>query len=329
MTEIEADKLIWMYRRMLLIRALEEQAKELFMAGKLPGFLHSQIGQEAVPVGVCAALHGDDYITSTHRGHGDVIAKGARVDRMMAELFGKETGYCRAKGGSMHIADFSLGIMGANGIVGGGIPIAAGIGLSIQMRRTDQVVACFFGDGASNQGSFHEALNLGAVWSLPVVYVCQNNQYAESTPQTAHQRIQDVATRAQAYGIPGVVVDGNDVVAVHEVAQEAIGNARAGRGPALIEAKTYRRLGHYVGDPALYRPKEEEEHWTQRDPIGICRSYLLKTGILTSTQSTALEGEVRAEVEEAVAFAVRSPDPAPEEALQDVYVGWSWEGKRL
>lgn len=326
---VEAEKLIWMYRRMMDIRAFEERAIELFKAGELPGFLHSQLGQEAVPVGVCAALRDDDYITSTHRGHGDVIAKGARMDRMMAELFGKETGYCRGKGGSMHIADFKLGIMGANGIVGGSIPIATGVGVSIQMQRTDQVVVCFFGDGAANQGSFHEALNLASTWNLPVVYVCQNNQYAESTPQRTHQKIEDIAVRAKAYDMPGVVVDGNDVVAVYKTAGEAIDRARAGGGPTLIEAKTYRRLGHYVGDPAVYRPREELEYWEARDPIDIHRARLLEMGILTDEEIRTIEDQARAAVEEAVAYARKSPDPAPEEALEDVYSGWTWEGKRL
>ncbi|MFQ5856137.1 MAG: thiamine pyrophosphate-dependent dehydrogenase E1 component subunit alpha [Anaerolineae bacterium] len=326
---VEADKLIWMYRRLVSIRAFEERAIELFKAGELPGFLHSQIGQEAVPVGVCAALRDDDYITSTHRGHGDVIAKGARLDRMMAELYGKEPGYCRGKGGSMHIADFKLGIMGANGIVGGSIPIATGVGVSIQMQGTDQVVVCFFGDGGANQGSFHEALNLASTWNLPVVYICQNNQYAESTPQMTHQKIKDIAVRAKAYEMPGTAVDGNDVVAVYETAQGAVDRARAGEGPTLIEAKTYRILGHYVGDPGVYRPEGEVEYWKTRDPIEIHRARLLDQDILTIEEIQATEDEARTAVEEAVAFARQSPDPGLEEALEDVYSGWTWEGKRL
>lgn len=326
---VEAEKLTWMYRRMMAIRAFEEKAIELFKAGELPGFLHSQIGQEAIPVGVCAALRDDDYITSTHRGHGDVIAKGAHLDRMMAELFAKETGYCRGKGGSMHIADFKLGIMGANGIVGGSIPIATGVGVSIQRRKTDQVAVCFFGDGASNQGSFHEALNLASTWNLPVVYVCQNNQYAESTPQETHQKIEDIAVRAKAYDIPGVVADGNDVVAMYEAAQEAIDRARTNKGPTLIEAKTYRKLGHYVGDPAVYRPREEVEYWETRDPIEIHRARLLEMDILTAQAVESIEDEARSEVEEAVALARQSPDPAPDKALEDVFNGWTWEGEKL
>jgi len=327
--DVEAEKLIWIYQRMVEIRAFEEKARDLFAAGQLPGFLHSEIGQEAVPVGVCAALRDGDYITSTHRGHGDVIAKGACLNRMMAELFGKETGYCRGKGGSMHIADFELGIMGANGIVGGSIPIATGIGVSIQMRRTEQVVVCFFGDGASNQGSFHEALNLASVWDLPVVYVCQNNQYAESTAQKAHQKVKDIAYRAKAYDMPGVVVDGNDAVAVYERARQAVERCRTGGGPTLLEAKTYRILGHYVGDPAVYRSKQELAYWKERDPIEIHRARLLHNGTITVEDMQAIEDRAQAAVEEAVVFARQSPDPVPEEALKDLYSGWTWEGERL
>jgi TPP-dependent pyruvate/acetoin dehydrogenase alpha subunit len=326
---VPANKRLWMYQRMVTIRAFEEKAIELFKAAELPGFLHSQIGQEAVPVGACAALRDDDYVTSTHRGHGDVIAKGARLDRMMAELYAKETGYCRGKGGSMHIADFSLGIMGANGIVGGSIPIATGIGVSIQMRRTDQVAVCFFGDGGSNEGSFHESLNMASTWNLPVIYVCQNNQYAESTPKRTHQKIADIAVRATAYDMPGVTVDGNDVVAVYEVVQAAVDRARAGGGPSLIDAKTYRRLGHYVGDAAVYRPKEELEYWEARDPIETCRRHLLETGLSTSTEARAIEDAARAAVEDAVVHARQAPSPAPDEALEDVYSGWDWQGQRL
>lgn len=326
---VHADKRLWMYQRMVTIRAFEEKAIELFKAAELPGFLHSQIGQEAVPVGTCAALRDDDYVTSTHRGHGDVIAKGARLDRMMAELYGKETGYCRGKGGSMHIADFTLGIMGANGIVGGSIPIATGIGLSIQIRDTDQVVACFFGDGGSNEGSFHESLNMASTWDLPVIYVCQNNEYAESTPRRTHQKISDIAIRAAGYGMPGVVVDGNDVVAVYEGVRAAVERARTGGGPTLIEAKTYRRLGHYVGDAAVYRPKEELEFWQARDPIEICRRHLLETGLATGAEVRAIDASAQAAIEEAVAYGRHSPSPAPDAALEDVYSGWSWEGKRL
>jgi TPP-dependent pyruvate/acetoin dehydrogenase alpha subunit len=318
-----------MYQRMMTIRAFEQKVIELFKAAELPGFLHSQIGQEAVPVGACAALRDEDYITSTHRGHGDVIAKGARLDRMMAELYAKETGYCGGKGGSMHIADFSLGIIGANGVVGGSIPIATGIGLSIQMRATDQVIVCFFGDGASNEGSFHESLNMASLWNLPVIYVCQNNQYAESTPRKTHQKVEDIAVRAAAYDIPGIVVDGNDVLAVHQSVKSAVDRARADGGPCLIEAKTYRRLGHYVGDTAEYRINGEIEHWEARDPIEICRRHLVENGQSTASELRIIDDATRTVVEEAAAWARQQSDPGPDEALENVYSGWSWDGKRI
>jgi TPP-dependent pyruvate/acetoin dehydrogenase alpha subunit len=315
---VTREQLLELYRRMWLIRAFEERAIELFTAGELPGFIHSQIGQEAVCVGACANLRPDDYLTTTHRGHGDLIAKGARLDRMMAELFAKETGYCRGKGGSMHIADFSLGVLGANGIVGAGLPIATGAALSAQLRGTDQVALSSFGDGATNIGAFHEALNLAAVWQLPVVFLCQNNEYAESTPRLAHQRVANVADRAAAYGMPGAVVDGMDVVAVHGVVREAVERARAGGGPTLVEAKTYRFLGHYVGDTDVYRTKEEVAEWRERDPILAFRAKLAGDGVL-SPGDDEVEAEARAAVEEAVEFARRS-DPAPvAAAFEDVY----------
>ena len=317
--EISNERLVWMYRKMVEIRVFEEETSQLFRTGELPGFLHAYIGQEAVPVGVCANLRDDDYITSTHRGHGEVIAKGARLDRMAAELFGKETGYCRGKGGSMHIADFSIGILGANGIVGAGLPIANGAGLSAKLRGTDQVTVCFFGDGASNQGAFHEALNLASIWDLPVIFVCVNNQYAQSTPQWQHQRVRDISVRAQAYAIPGVTVDGNDVLAVYEAAREAVARARAGLGPTLLEAKTYRWLGHHTGDPGVYRPAEEVAEWRKRCPIERYRNYLLERGILTPEKIEEIHSEVQRAMAEALEFARRSPSPRPEEALEDIY----------
>jgi pyruvate dehydrogenase E1 component alpha subunit len=318
---IDDDTLYKLYHTMLRIRLFEQRIMELFQQGRLPGFLHVSIGQEAVPTGVCAHLRANDYISSTHRGHGDVIAKGARLDRMMAELYGKKTGYCKGKGGSMHIADLELGILGANGIVGAGIPIATGTALAFKMRRTDQVAVCFFGDGASNTGAFHEGLNLASVWNLPVVFVCQNNQYAESTPQRVHQKIKDIAVRAVAYDIPGETVDGMDVLEVYRVAGEAIARARAGGGPTLIECKTYRFYGHYVGDPGTaYRRPEEVEEWRRRDPIASLARRLLAEGKATEAKLQAIEAAVQRELEEAIRFAEASPEPDPEEALQDVYV---------
>ncbi|MEZ5101453.1 MAG: thiamine pyrophosphate-dependent dehydrogenase E1 component subunit alpha [Thermoleophilia bacterium] len=318
-TDGEGPALVELLRRMWEIRAFEERTIELFTAGELPGFLHSQVGQEATCVGACAPLRPDDYITSTHRGHGDLIAKGGSLDRMMAELYAKETGYCRGKGGSMHIFDFSLGVLGANGIVGAGLPIATGAALSAKLRGTDQVAVSFFGDGATNEGAFHEALNLASVWQLPVVFVCQNNQYAESTPRRVHQRVEDIATRASAYDMPGVSVDGMDVLAVREVVGAAVERARAGGGPALVEAKTYRFYGHYVGDPEPYRTREEVAIWRERDPVLTFERRLLDGGVLAEAEVEALRANVRERVEAAVRFARESPEPGDEVAFEDVY----------
>jgi len=319
MAEIKDKKLVEMYQKMLEIRYFEEAAMELFQAGKLPGFLHSYLGEEAVAVGVCSALRKDDYVTSTHRGHGHVIAKGARLDKMMAELFAKKTGYCKGKGGSMHIADFSIGIVGATGIVGSGIPVATGVALACKMRRSGQVVACFFGDGASNTGAFHEGLNLASVWDLPVIFVCENNQYAESTPQREHQKIKDVSIRAISYGIPGLNVDGNDVVAVFNAARKAVERAREGEGPTLIECKTYRWMGHYIGDPAYYRSKGEVEGWKEKCPIKRLRKRLVEEKVLSEDETAQIEEDVKAKIKKAISFAENSPDPLPEDALKDIF----------
>ncbi len=320
MLAIDQATLHKLYHTMVRIRLFEQRIMELFQQGRLPGFLHVSIGQEAVPTGVCAHLRSNDYISSTHRGHGDVIAKGARLDRMMAELYGKKTGYCKGKGGSMHIADLELGILGANGIVGAGIPIATGTALAFKMRRTDQVAVCFFGDGGANTGAFHEGLNLASVWNLPVVFVCQNNQYAESTPQRVHQKIKDIAVRAMAYDIPGETVDGMDVLEVYRVAGDAVARARAGGGPTLVECKTYRFYGHYVGDPGTaYRRPEEVEEWKQRDPIATFARRLLAEGVTTAAELKAIEEAVQQELEAAIRFAETSPEPDLEDALQDIY----------
>jgi acetoin:2,6-dichlorophenolindophenol oxidoreductase subunit alpha len=320
MLRIDQETALKMYQTMVRIRLFEQRIMELFQQGRLPGFLHVSIGQEAVPTGACAHLRPDDYISSTHRGHGDVIAKGARLDRMMAELYGKKTGYCKGKGGSMHIADLELGILGANGIVGAGIPIATGTALAFKMRRTDQVAVCFFGDGGSNTGAFHEGLNLASVWNLPVVFVCENNQFAESTPQRVHQKIKDIAVRSVAYDIPGETVDGMDVLEVHRVVGEAVARARAGGGPTLVECKTYRFYGHYVGDPGTaYRRPEEIEEWKQRDPIPSFARRLVAEGMTTEAELQAIEAAVQRELEDAIQFAEASPDPDLEEALEDIY----------
>ena len=319
---IPNTKLLDMYMKLTLIRHFEEKAVELFLKGVLPGFLHSSLGQEAVSVGACSALREDDYMISTHRGHGDIIAKGARVDLMMAELFAKKTGYCKGKGGSMHIADLDLGILGASGIVGAGLPIINGAALACQLKGTDQVSLCFFGDGASNTGSFHEGLNMASVWNLPVIFICQNNLYAESTPQRIHQKVQDISIRGGSYGIPGVSVDGNDVIAVYEATSEAVERARKGLGPTLIECKTYRWLGHYVGDPSTtYRTKEEVEEWKKRDPLKLYQTNLLKRRVCSEKDLYDIDQRIEKEIEEAVKFAQSSPDPNPEDALEDVYIG--------
>ena len=313
------EKLVEMYRKMFEIRSFEEKVFELYAQNMVPGTIHLYAGEEAVAVGVCSNLRKDDYITSTHRGHGHCIAKGADPKRIMAEILGKKTGYCKGKGGSMHIADFKVGMLGATAVVGAGIPIATGAGLSIKLRGTDQVVACFFGEGASNQGTFHEGINMAAIWKLPVIFVCENNLYAMGTRQSRVMLIENIADRAASYGIPGVTVDGNDVLAVYEAAREAVERARRGEGPTLIECKTYRHKGHSRVDPAKYRPKEEVEEWLRKDPIKRLREKLLQTNVLAEEEIQRVEEEVSAEIEEAVKFAVESPYPAPEEALEDVY----------
>jgi len=316
---ITKDTLVYMFRTMVEIRLFEEKVFDLYAQNLVPGTIHLYAGEEAVAVGVCSNLRKDDYITSTHRGHGHCIAKGADLKRTMAEILGKKTGYCKGKGGSMHIADFSIGMLGATAVVGAGIPIAVGAGLSIALRKTDQVVACFFGEGASNQGTFHEGINMAAIWQLPVIFVCENNLYAMGTRQSRVMLIENIADRAAAYGIPGVVVDGNDVLAVYEATRKAVERARRGGGPTLIECKTYRHKGHSRVDPARYRPKEEVEEWLAKDPIKRFKERLLQEAVLTAEEIKKIEADVAAEIEEAVRFAMESPYPTPEEALEDVY----------
>jgi pyruvate dehydrogenase E1 component alpha subunit len=319
--KFEKEKLLAMYTNMLTIRLFETRVGELFAQGKLPGFIHLYIGEEAVATGVCAHLGPTDYITSTHRGHGHLISKGGDLNLMMAELYGKRTGYCKGKGGSMHIADVDLGILGANGIVGGGPPIASGAALAIQYGGRKDVVVCFFGDGASNQGTFHEGLNMAAIWKLPVVFVCENNYYGISLSQARHQTVADIADRAKAYDVPGVAVDGNDVMAVYEAAGEAIKRAREGKGPSLVECKTYRHRGHFEGDPMVYRTKEEFEAWLKKDPVPRFEADLRDMGVLTEARIAELRKGIEAKVEAAVKFAEDSPWPEPDEILQDVYTG--------
>ena len=312
--------LIDMYKTMLRIREFDLGAREEYRGNNAFGFIHLYVGEEACAAGVCADLRPDDYITSTHRGHGHCIAKGCDVRLMMAELFGKANGYCKGKGGSMHIADFSRGIIGANGIVGAGIPIATGVGLTIKLKGTDQVCVCFFGDGASNQGTFHEALNLASLWQLPVIFVCENNCYGVSVSQKRHQPIEDISIRASAYNIPGITVDGNDALAVYETAKDAINLARRGGGPTLIECKTYRWYGHCEADADVaYRSKEEIDEWKAKCPLKRFREKLVKLDIVTEDEVGMIEKAVKDEIAEAIAFAAASPEPTCESALEDVY----------
>jgi pyruvate dehydrogenase E1 component alpha subunit len=313
------EKLVEMLTKMNEIRFFEEKVFELYAQNLVPGTVHLYAGEEAVAVGVCSNLRMDDYITSTHRGHGHCIAKGADLKRTMAEVLGKETGYCKGKGGSMHIADFSIGMLGATAVVGAGLPIAVGAGLSATLRKTDQVVACFFGEGASNQGTFHESINMASVWRLPVVFVCENNLYAMGTRQSRVMTIENIADRAIAYDIQGVCVDGNEVLAVSEAARSAVERARKGEGPTLIECKTYRHKGHSRVDPGRYRPKEEVEEWLAKDPIRRFKDWLLQTNTLREAEIQQIATEASARIEEAAKFALGSPYPNPEEALEDVY----------
>lgn len=317
----DAKTLLALYQTMVKIRHFETTAGEYFAAGKIPGFIHLSIGQEASAVGVCSVLRKDDYIATTHRGHGHIIAKGADLKPMVAELFGKATGYCKGKGGSMHIADFSLGILGANGVVAGGLPIITGAGLSIKLRKTDQVAVVFFGDGASNRGTVHEAMNMCAIWKLPVVFVLENNQYASTTPQSYACALGDICNRAAGYGFPGVAVDGNDVLAVREVAAQAVERARAGEGPTLMENKTYRYRGHFEGDPQKYRSKEEvADRQSRTDPIQRFEKMLVERKLLNKNKISQIREAIQKELEAALAFATDSPYPDPEDALEDLFV---------
>ena len=316
-------KLEKMYELMVKIRKFEEKVVDIFARGFMPGLAHLYVGEEAVAVGACSNLSKDDYISSTHRGHGHCIAKGGDVKRMMAEIFGKRTGYCKGKGGSMHIADLDIGILGATGIVGGGIPIAVGAALSARLRKTSQVVVSFFGDGASNQGTFHESLNLASVRNLPIVFVCENNLYAISTSQSKAQAIKDIAKRAVAYNMPGNVADGNDVLDVYEKVAEAVKRARRGQGPSLVECKTYRWRGHHEGDPKRgirYRSMNEVGEWEKKCPIARFKRYLLNEGLFKEAELKLIEDGIVREIEEAVEFANQGPFPDPEEILEDLFV---------
>jgi TPP-dependent pyruvate/acetoin dehydrogenase alpha subunit/pyruvate/2-oxoglutarate/acetoin dehydrogenase E1 component len=318
---MDAGALVEMLRRMLRIRLFDEAALALQQQGLLPGPMHASTGQEAAVTGACMALRDGDWMTGSHRSHGHPIAKGAALGPLMAELLGRRDGVCAGKGGSMHLADFSVGSLGESAIVGAGIPIATGAGLAARIRHGDGVCLCFFGDGASNQGAFHEALNMAAIWSLPVVYLCENNLYAATTPMRDSTAVSDVADRASAYAMPGVVVDGQDAIAVHEAVCRAVERARAGRGPSLVEAKTYRYREHADGEPIpdFYRSRDEIEAWRARDPIALHRARLAERGVLDREAAERLERAVRVEIDAAVAFAKASAPPPVEAALTDVY----------
>jgi acetoin:2,6-dichlorophenolindophenol oxidoreductase subunit alpha len=321
--DIGKDLLLEMYRKMQRIRQFEQKLKDLTIRSEIPGFIHLSIGEEATAVGICAALRPTDRITSTHRGHGHLIAKGGELKRMLAEIYGKSTGYCKGKGGSMHIVDYSLGILGANGIVGGGIPIAAGSALAAKVTKRDDVTACFFGDGAANEGTFHEGLNLAGVWKLPVIFVCENNGYQVFTSMESVTAGGSIAGRAQAYGIPGFVVDGNDVLEVYRYASEAVARARNKEGPTLLECHTYRWEGHVVGENAFggrpYRSELELNAWKARCPILQFEKRVLESGHITREELDRLIADTQAEVDAAIEFARSSPLPDPGEAGSDVF----------
>ncbi|WP_281242088.1 thiamine pyrophosphate-dependent dehydrogenase E1 component subunit alpha [Lentibacillus persicus] len=317
--EVSQDKLIDLYRQMWVIRFFDEKVDEFFAKGMIHGTTHLAVGQEASAAGACALLDNEDKITSTHRGHGHCIAKGATADRMMAELFGRTTGYCKGKGGSMHIADLDIGNLGANGIVAGGIPLAVGSALTAKMKGLDYVTVCFFGDGATNEGSFHEAVNLASIWDLPVIFVCENNLYGMSGNVNEMTNVKHIADRAAAYGIPGVVADGNDIVDMMNKSHDAIERARSGEGPTLIEAKTYRWKGHSKSDAKKYRTREEENEWKAKDPIKRYREVLIEAGILTEEKAEEIRKSAKKEIEDAVEFAENSPMPTVDDLLTDVY----------
>ncbi|MCX7026609.1 MAG: thiamine pyrophosphate-dependent dehydrogenase E1 component subunit alpha [Spirochaetes bacterium] len=318
--DLPKEEKIGLLRTMIRIRSFETRVEELFLNRKIPGFVHLYIGEEAIASGVMANLAKSDWITSTHRGHGHAIAKGAQINRMMAELFGKKTGYCKGKGGSMHIADFSIGMLGANGVVGGGYNIAVGAGMSSIIKKSGQVAACFFGDGASNRGTFHEALNLAAVWKLPVLFVNENNQWASTTPVSYATSVARIADRAKSYGIEGYTIDGNNVIEVYNAAAALVEAARKGKGPALLECVTYRIKGHFVGDPEKYRTREEvQKHFTENDPIKRYITYLEEKGVIDEAGVEAIEADAVREVAEGEKFAEESPYPEKEDAYNDLF----------
>lgn len=317
--EIEKEKLLWMYKTMVRIRVFEERIGDEFAAGKIPGFVHLSSGEEANPVGVCANLRTEDYITSNHRGHGHLIAKGLPLDIMTAEIFGKATGVNKGKAGSQHLTDMAVGCLGAEGIQGTPVPVAVGAALAAKLRSTDQVAVAFVGDGTLNTGRFHEGLNLAAAWKLPFICYCENNVWAESTNIYEATALTDISQRAVGYGIPGIAVDGNDVLAVYEAVHAAIARARRGEGPTFIEGRTCRRRGHFEGDTHLYRTQEEKDECKKRDPIPRFRKKLIEMGTLTEQEADKIDRDIKEEMGKAVKFAEDSPYPGPEELCTDEF----------
>jgi len=318
--QLPADILLTLYQKMLLIRRFEERVSTLFAKGKIPGFVHVYIGEEAVAVGTCAALNDSDYITSTHRGHGHTLAKGGDINKAMAELFGKATGYCKGKGGSMHITDMRIGMLGANGIVAGGLPIALGAAYGVsKIYGTDQVVVSFFGDGATNEGPFHEVCNIAAAWDLPLILVCENNLYAVGTRLRSVAAKENIAPRATAFGIEAEIVDGNNVLAVRSAVGRAVERARQGRGPSFIECKTWRHKGHFEGESVSYRDEDEHSYWMGRDPILLLGDALVENSVVNQAKLDEIDAMIQTEIDAAVQFAEDSSFPLPEDALEDVY----------
>jgi TPP-dependent pyruvate/acetoin dehydrogenase alpha subunit len=324
MSQPGPDALLSMYASMVRVRVFEERARELFQQGRIPGFLHTSVGQEAVAVGVAAALRADDYVLSTHRGHGHLIAKGGALRGLMAELYGKANGICHGKGGTMHIADVSVGYLGANGVLAAGCVVAPGVGLSIKQRKSDQVAVTFFGDGAANRGPFHEGINLAALWKLPVIFVCENNRWASSTAYALSTAGGTIVARAAGYGIPGESLDGNDVLAVYDAVARAVARARHGGGPSLIEAHTIRWVGHFEGDAQAYRSRDEVAEGRRRDPIARLEAVLLERRLLDTAHAARILESVAAEIEDAVVHAEASPLPRGEDALTDLFAYYPW-----
>jgi acetoin:2,6-dichlorophenolindophenol oxidoreductase subunit alpha len=319
-----ADALVAMYAGMVRVRLFEERVRELFAAGRIPGFLHTSVGQEAIAVGAAAALRPDDYVLSTHRGHGHLVAKGGSLRGLMAELYGKANGICHGKGGTMHIADVSVGYLGANGVLAAGCVLAPGVGLSIKQRRSGQVVLTFFGDGAANRGPFHEGMNLAAIWRLPVIFLCENNRWASTTATALSAAGGSIAARAAGYGVPGETLDGNDVLAVHDAVARAAARARAGEGPSLLEARTIRWVGHFEGDPQAYRPRAEAAEGRHADPITRLARVLEARGLLDAAEAERVRAQVGAEIDDAVGHAEASPLPEPTAALTDLFAHYPW-----